>query len=92
MQILLTKPVVINMSFGTGLGPHDGTTLEEQAINNLSNTPGLVLVAAHWKRWGQKTRNKCVQWKSNKILLNNKNIYSTNEKSTIDIWSINPRC
>lgn len=50
----VNKPVVINMSFGTGLGPHDGTTLEEEAINNLSNTPSLVLVAAAGNDGGLK--------------------------------------
>lgn len=42
----VNKPVVINMSYQFPIGPHDGSTLEEIAINNLSNTPGVVLVAA----------------------------------------------
>ena len=42
------------MSFGSGIGPHDGTTLQEQAINNLSNTPGLVLIAAAGNDGGMK--------------------------------------
>lgn len=86
----VNKPVVINMSFGTGLGPHDGTTLEEQALNNLSNTPGLVLVAAAGNDGGQKKHAINVfNGNQTKFLLNNKNIYSANEKSTIDIWGNN---
>ncbi|MFZ5863416.1 MAG: S8 family serine peptidase [Nitrospirota bacterium] len=35
------KPLVVNMSLGSPLGPHDGTTDLEQAINTLS-TEGIV--------------------------------------------------
>jgi subtilisin family serine protease len=86
----VNKPVVINMSFGTGLGPHDGTTLEEQALNNLSNTPGLVLVAAAGNDGGRKKHAVNVfNGNQTKFLLNNKNFYSANEESTIDIWGNN---
>lgn len=86
----VNKPVVINMSFGTGLGPHDGTTLEEEVINNLSNTPGLVLVAAAGNDGGQKKHAVNVfNGNQTKFLLNNKNIYSGNEKSIIDLWGSN---
>lgn len=86
----VNKPVVINMSFGTGLGPHDGTTLEEEAINNLSNIPGVVLVAAAGNDGGEKKHAVNVfNGNQTKFLLNNKNIYSANEESTIDIWGNN---
>lgn len=42
----VNKPLVVNMSFGTNLGPHDGSTLQEEIIDNLSNEQGLVIVAA----------------------------------------------
>ncbi|RFM23227.1 MAG: T9SS C-terminal target domain-containing protein [Candidatus Thermochlorobacter aerophilum] len=42
----LGRPIVINMSFGTTLGPHDGTDAGSLAIDALSNTPGRICVTA----------------------------------------------
>ncbi|MCS7210420.1 MAG: S8/S53 family peptidase, partial [Chloroherpetonaceae bacterium] len=42
----LGRPVVINMSFGSNLGPRDGTDAGSVAIDALSNTPGRICVAA----------------------------------------------
>ena len=39
------KPAVINMSLGTHIGPHDGTSLLEQGLDNLAGA-GKILVAA----------------------------------------------
>ncbi len=86
----VNKPAVINMSFGSGIGPHDGTTLQEQAINNLSNTPGLVLIAAAGNDGGMKKHAVNVfNGNQTKFILNNKNLYSGNEESIIDIWGNN---
>ncbi len=41
----LGKPMVVNMSLGTHMGPHDGTSLLERKIQQLSS-PGFVVVAA----------------------------------------------
>ena len=45
---LLAMPYVVNLSLGTSYGPHDGTTLEEIAIDSLvgPGKPGKVIVAA----------------------------------------------
>ena len=82
----VNRPVVINMSFGSGIGPHDGTTVQEEAINNLSNFPGLVLVAAAGNDGGKKkhVRNDFIG-NQTKFILNNKNVGS----SKIDIWGNN---
>lgn len=40
------KPIVVNMSFGSTLGPHDGTDAGSAAIDAFSNTPGRVCVPA----------------------------------------------
>ena len=42
----LGKPAVINMSLGSDFGPHDGTTLEEQGISDLTGKGKVVVVAA----------------------------------------------
>ncbi|HUI11437.1 MAG TPA: S8 family serine peptidase, partial [Bacteroidota bacterium] len=42
----LGKPIVVNMSLGGQLGPHDGSTGEELAINTFVANPGRVVVVA----------------------------------------------
>lgn len=41
----LGKPAVVNLSLGGQYGPHDGTSLYEQALSSLVN-PGRIIVAA----------------------------------------------
>lgn len=40
----LGKPVVINQSQGDNIGPHDGTSLLEQGIDNLLGGPGNAMI------------------------------------------------
>ncbi|MFN8547303.1 MAG: S8 family serine peptidase [Candidatus Eisenbacteria bacterium] len=42
----LGKPMVVNQSQGVMMGPHDGTTLLEQAYNNLVTNNGLIICIA----------------------------------------------
>ncbi len=45
----LGKPIVVNLSFGSPLGPHDGTTNLEQAVDAFTgpdDVPGAVAVVA----------------------------------------------
>ena len=41
----LGQPIAINMSLGGHFGPHDGTTAQEQLVNNLSG-PGVAFCIA----------------------------------------------
>lgn len=92
----VNKPVVINMSFGGGLGPHDGTTIEETAINSMSNAQKLVLVAAAGNDGG-KRKHAVLNYTNeiNKYLVIDSTIPVVNNTptaenvSTIDIWSQN---
>lgn len=40
------KPAVVNISWGSQSGPHDGTTLFNQACNNLSGPGKIVVMSA----------------------------------------------
>jgi len=42
----LKKPAVLNMSFGSQWGPHDGTEMMDQAMNNLITKSGQAMVAS----------------------------------------------
>lgn len=44
----LKRPAVVNLSIGTQLGPHDGTSLLAQAVSALTgdDKPGLVIVTS----------------------------------------------
>ena len=41
----VNKPAVINMSLGTHIGPHDGTSLQDQVFDNISGH-GRILVGS----------------------------------------------
>lgn len=45
MADALNRPAVVVLSLGAADGPHDGTTLSEQAFDNMSG-PGRIIVAA----------------------------------------------
>jgi len=42
----LKKPAVLNMSFGSQWGPHDGTELSDQALDFLISKPGRAITAS----------------------------------------------
>lgn len=47
------KPWVVNMSFGSQMGPHDGTTLYNQAVEQMIG-PGALVAAANGNEGDQK--------------------------------------
>ena len=50
---LLGRPCVVNMSSSDNLGPHDGTSLGEQFLDNLLLTPGRVITVAAGNTTGE---------------------------------------
>ncbi|MFO8130198.1 MAG: S8 family peptidase [Bacteroidales bacterium] len=52
------KPVVINMSLGKQLGPHDGTSLIDQMFGSLAG-PGKILVGSAGNEGGTPLHTTC---------------------------------
>lgn len=92
----VNKPVVINMSFANTLGPHDGTTIEETAINSMANTQKLVLVASAGNDGDERKHARLIYTNEiNKFLVLDNTIPIVNNTLTaenysiVDIWSQN---
>ena len=45
-SVQFSEPVAVNWSFGTQMGPHDGTLPEEVAANQFSQQPGRIISVA----------------------------------------------
>jgi subtilisin family serine protease len=42
----LNRPAVVNLSLGSHIGPHDGTSILDQALSSLTGSPGKIIVGA----------------------------------------------
>ncbi|MBI1221184.1 MAG: S8 family serine peptidase [Bacteroidetes bacterium] len=81
------KPAVANLSWGMYSGPHDGTSLFDRAIENLTGSGKIFVGAAGNSGWG---RNH-VMGDLNKDTLrtmpfNNRNVRDDVEDMFIDMW------
>ncbi|WP_396187820.1 S8 family serine peptidase [Flavobacterium sp.] len=85
----VNKPVVINMSLGSHLGPHDGTSTFDSMCNSIVG-PGKILVGSAGNEGGDNIH-------VNKTLSTGNSLFSfiafpysqinyANGKSNIDIW------
>jgi minor extracellular serine protease Vpr len=82
----VSKPAVINMSFGTNLGPHDGTDLLSKSLNAFSTNQGLIMVKSAGNDGAAKKHAVNVfNGNQTKFILNTMNI----GESKIDIWGDN---
>lgn len=82
----VNKPLVVNMSFGSNLGPHDGSTLEDSFLADLSTQEGLVVIKSAGNDGGSK-KHVLMDFNSeeNKFILNDNN----SSTSRISIWAGN---
>lgn len=83
----ISKPCVVNLSWGTTLGPHDGTSLFSQACDNITG-PGKIFVLAAGNNGGQRVHLK-------KTFTNTDTLVNTRigfdpalgtNKTWVDIW------
>lgn len=84
----LNKPVVINMSLGLHVGPHDGMSSFDQMCNNIVG-PGKILVGSAGNEGNDLLHlGKTFSSSSNTLLsfVKFNNSSSTNGTSVIDIW------
>lgn len=91
------KPWVINMSFGSQYGPHDGTTSYDRAMDKLTG-PGALLVAAMGNEGGTDIHAAHTFANAGEVktlLMNNR--YAAADGSAkmcthnvMDLWNVNP--
>ena len=81
------KPYVINMSFGSQMGPHDGTDDYSTAMNKFSQ-PGGILVAAMGNEGGMKLHayHKFTKDKEKIFLVVQKDDYTQSQVHLVDLW------
>ncbi|MFV1951674.1 MAG: S8 family serine peptidase [Nitrospinota bacterium] len=81
----LGRPVVINLSLGSHLGAHDGTSLFEQAIDNAAGAGKVVVVAAgNEGSYDIHASGTVFQGKTTPVDFRIKNL--NNESLLLDIW------
>lgn len=79
----VNKPLVVNMSFGTHFGPHDGSSILDQEIDNLVDE-GIIIVGAAGNEGARKIHV------SSDFNLNESKFYfvenNGNQRPFIDVW------
>lgn len=82
----LGKPAVVNISWGSQSGPHDGTTLFNQACNNLSG-PGKVIVMSAGNE-GQERIHLSKNFTATDTLLRTGLVFTPDnyQRTWVDIW------
>lgn len=81
------KPAVVNLSWGCSVGPHDGTSLFSQAVDNLTGTGKIFVCAAgnngsdniHLRKTFTQTDTlikSCISFST----------YAGSKKTWVDIW------
>lgn len=81
------KPCVVNLSWGTTIGPHDGSSLFSQACDNITG-PGKIFVLAAGNNGGQKVHLKKTFTASDTLVNTRVNFDPAlnANKTWVDIW------
>jgi minor extracellular serine protease Vpr len=77
----VNKPIVINMSFGTNLGPHDGSTINDTFFNYIANNntgKSKILVKSAGNEGAKKTHIRKTLTSTDNTALSFVNFYTTN--------------
>jgi len=84
----LGRPSVINLSLGTDIGPHDGTSLFSRALDNASAGSGKVIVVSAGNENGANIHASGIG--SSSILPINVVLPSNDTTEEFDIWYSGP--
>jgi subtilisin family serine protease len=82
----LGRPAVINLSLGSYIGPHDGTSLLERGIDALLKSPGQILVKAAGNAGGAGSHASGSLAAGEATSLRVEVPATSTESATIDIW------
>lgn len=81
------KPAVVNLSWGMHTGPHDGTSLFDQAIENLTGKGKLFVGSAGNSNWSRTHISANLKKDTLRTLpFNNQNVRADIEDMYIDMW------
>jgi subtilisin family serine protease len=82
----LGRPAVVNLSLGSYLGPHDGTSLLERGIDALLSQPGRALVKAAGNAGGTRSHASGNLAAGETVSVGLEVPPSSREAATIDLW------
>lgn len=81
------NPAVVNLSWGMHTGPHDGTSLFDLAIENLTGKGKIFVGAAGNSGWSRTHIGALIQTDTLRTLpYNNRNVRDDIEDMYIDMW------
>lgn len=80
------KPWVINMSFGSNIGPHDGMTMTDRAISRLTGKGGIIAAAMGNERELHLHTSGSVAPSEDKYIFVEADRDPANEWIILDLW------
>jgi minor extracellular serine protease Vpr len=91
-SVQFSEPVAVNWSFGTQMGPHDGTLAEEVAADQFSQQPGRIISIAAGNEGGDNIHIDGTIAAGGSAVLQidvpsyTPNTSANNDEFTLDIW------
>lgn len=81
------KPAVVNLSWGMHSGPHDGTSLFDQAIENLTGKGKIFVGSAGNSNWTRTHISAVLEQDTLRTFpFNNRNVRDDVEDMYVDMW------